>query len=334
MAEAAAQTQGAARDIEFFEQQWKKLRAEIAKVMVGQDDIVEGVLTCLLAGGHVLLEGVPGLGKTILVRTLAQVVHLDFGRIQFTPDLMPADIIGTNLIVEDGAGNKRFEFQRGPLFTNILLADEVNRATPKTQSALLQAMAERHVTVGTKGFELPKIYFVLATQNPLEQEGTYPLPEAQLDRFLYKLEVPFPSLDELDEIMNRTITGHEPDIEAVTDGETLLRLRDIARRVPIAAHIQRFALQVLQSSHPQVPTAPPSIKRFVKAGGSPRGGQAMLAAARVHALLRGATAVRFEDIEAVTRPALRHRVLLNFEGEAEGVDVDELLGDILKSIKR
>jgi MoxR-like ATPase len=321
----------AARESGHFLTQFRKLRAEIGKVIVGQDDIVEGVLTCLLADGHVLLEGVPGLGKTILVRTLAKVVQVDFGRIQFTPDLMPADIIGTNLIVEDSRGKKHFEFQKGPLFTNVLLADEVNRATPKTQSALLQAMAEQRVTVGTNTYVLDDPYFVLATQNPLEMEGTYPLPEAQLDRFMFKLNVAFPTLDELNTIMDRTITGDAPEASAVLGREEILEMRAISRKVPIAPHVQLFALKVLKRSHPDSENAPDSVHRYVKAGGSPRGGQAMLAAARIRALVRGETAVGFDDVESVALPALRHRLLLNFEGEANEISTDDIIRDILET---
>lgn len=324
----------ASQKAEHFHSRFGILRAEIGKVMVGQQDIVDGVLTCLLADGHVLLEGVPGLGKTILVRTLAEVVHLDFARIQFTPDLMPADIIGTNMIVDDGKGGKVFKFQSGPLFTNILLADEVNRATPKTQSALLQAMAERMVTVGTESYRLDPPYFVLATQNPLEQEGTYPLPEAQLDRFMFKLNVGFPELDDLNTIMDRTISGDMPEVSAVMTQKELLELRQVARSVPIARHIQTWALRVLQRTHPTTADAPESVKQFFRAGASPRGGQGMLATARVRALVRGGTSVAFEDIEAVALPTLRHRVLLNFEGEAEGIDPDVVLNEIMQNTKR
>ncbi len=321
----------AAQNESRFHSLYSTVRDEIGKVMVGQEDIVEGVLTCLLADGHVLLEGVPGLGKTILVRTLADVVQLDFGRIQFTPDLMPADIIGTNMIVDAPDGSKSFEFQKGPLFTDLLLADEINRATPKTQSALLQAMAERHVTVGTDSYRLPGVYFVLATQNPLEQEGTYPLPEAQLDRFMFKLNVGFPTLDELDEIMDRTITGTKPTVQSVMGQDELNEMRQIANRVPIAKHIQRYALDVLQRTHSTLEAAPPAVRQYVKAGASPRGGQSILATARIHALIRGETAVGFDDVDAVAMPALRHRVLLNFEGEAEGVDADDIVAEVLKT---
>ena len=317
-----------------FTAQFNALRGEIEKVMVGQEDVVEGVLTCLLADGHVLLEGVPGLGKTILVRTLADAVQLDFARIQFTPDLMPADIIGTNLLVQDETGGRVFRFQKGPVFTHVLLADEVNRATPKTQSALLQAMAERFVTVGTESYQLAPPYFVLATQNPLEQEGTYPLPEAQLDRFMFKLNVGFPSLDELNLIMDRTISGHKPTVEAVIHRDDLLSMRRIARQVPIARHIQTFAMQVLRRTHPTTDDAPASVRKFVKAGASPRGGQAMLATARVRSLVRGESAVSFDDVIHVAPATLRHRILLNFEGEAEGIDTDDIIRDILGSTKR
>lgn len=320
----------AAKDFDTFRASYTKLKSEIQKVIVGHEDIIDGVVTCLLADGHALLEGVPGLGKTILVRTLANVVQLEFSRIQFTPDLMPSDIIGTNLIVEGQGGSKKFEFQRGPVFTNILLADEINRATPKTQSALLQAMAEQQVTVGTNNYNIEPPYFVLATQNPLEQEGTYPLPEAQLDRFMFKLNVAFPKLDELDVIMDRTISGHMPEVQAVVTQDDLLAMRQIAKRVPIASHIQRYALTMLQFTHPTVDDPLDVVRQYIRAGSSPRGGQAILKTARIHALIRGETAVGYEDIVAVLRPSLRHRILLNFEGEAEGVDTDQILAEILE----
>lgn len=320
----------AAQDFDTFRSSYSKLRSEIQKVIVGHENIIDGVVTCLLADGHALLEGVPGLGKTILVRTLANVVQLEFSRIQFTPDLMPSDIIGTNLIVEGEGGSKKFAFQRGPVFTNILLADEINRATPKTQSALLQAMAEQQVTVGINNYNIDPPYFVLATQNPLEQEGTYPLPEAQLDRFMFKLNVAFPKLDELDVIMDRTISGHMPEVQAVVTQDELLGMRQIAKRVPIASHVQRYALMMLQHTHPTVDDPLDVVKQYIRAGSSPRGGQAILKTARIHALIRGETAVGYEDIEAVLRPSLRHRILLNFEGEAEGVDTDEILAEILE----
>ncbi|MBN1947509.1 MAG: MoxR family ATPase [Bradymonadales bacterium] len=329
--EAVAQ---AAERFETFRARFARLTSEIQKVIVGYQEIIEGVLSCLLSDGHVLLEGVPGLGKTILVRTLGEVVQLDFGRIQFTPDLMPADIIGTNLIVQGPDGSRQFQFQRGPLFTHILLADEVNRATPKTQSALLQAMAEGQVTVSTQSYTLCPPYFVIATQNPLEMEGTYPLPEAQLDRFMFKLKVPFPNLEDLNTIMNRTIGGQNPSVSAVTGREELLEMQQVARRIPIAPHIQLYALRLLEKTHPICKQAPGAVKQYVKAGSSPRGGQAILKAARIRALVRGETAVGFEDVQAVALPALRHRILLNFEGEAEGVDTDDIVAQILAETKK
>lgn len=311
-----------------------RLRTEVQKMMVGQTDVIDGVLICLLAGGHVLLEGVPGLGKTLLVRTLAQALDLKFHRIQFTPDLQPKDIIGAIQIARDAQGHEARIFEPGPIFANIVLADEVNRATPRTQSALLEAMAERSVTVGKTTHPLEAPFFVLATQNPLEQDGTYPLPEAQLDRFQFKLHVGFPSLDELDQIMTRTISGEAPKIEGVMTRDELMELRTVAREVGITPSLQRYALTLLQHTHPTVESSPGAVKQYVREGASPRGGQAILSAARIHALMRGEAMVAQEDVLAALKPALRHRVILNFEGEAEGVDRDELLDVIVAETKR
>lgn len=311
-----------------------RLRAEVQKMIVGHGDVIDGVLICLLAGGHVLLEGVPGLGKTLLVRTLSEALALDFQRIQFTPDLQPKDIIGSIQIARAADGEERRIFEPGPVFSNIVLADEVNRATPRTQSALLEAMAERSVTVGKTTHALDQPFFVLATQNPLEQDGTYPLPEAQLDRFQFKLEVQFPSLDELDEIMNRTISGSSPQISPVMTKEELLDLRATCREVGITPSLQRFALRILQSTHPSVEGAPDLVRKYVREGASPRGGQAILSGARIRALMRGEPMVSEADIIACVGPALRHRVILNFEGEAEGVDRDDLIDAIIKQTPR
>ncbi len=326
-----------ARDVEShvaaFTADLRKLRAEIGKMMVGQATIIEGTLMCLLGGGHALLEGVPGLGKTMLVRTIAECLHANFSRIQFTPDLMPADIVGTNVITEDAHGGKRFEFQRGPIFANIVLADEINRATPKTQSALLEAMSEGSVTVAKTTHQLEKPFFVLATQNPLEMEGTYPLPEAQLDRFFFKLVVDFPGRDDLHTIIDRTTTDEVPRLQPVMEKARVLELRDLVRKVPMARAIQDYAVRVLQATHPETAEATPTSKKYLRYGASPRGLQAIILAAKIRALLEGRYAVAIDDIRNVAAPALRHRLILNFEGEAEGVRADAIIAEILKTTR-
>ncbi len=308
----------------------RRLREEMAKMIVGQEEIVEGVITSVLGGGHALLEGVPGLGKTMLVRTLAECVHATFSRIQFTPDLMPADILGTNVIVETPGGGKQFEFQRGPIFANIVLADEINRATPKTQSALLEAMQEGSVTISKNTYILEQPFFVLATQNPLEMEGTYPLPEAQLDRFFFKLKVGFPDRHALHTILDRTTTDEPPVPQPVLDKQRMLEMRHLVRKVPLARNVQDYAVRVLQATHPDTPSATEMTKQYVRYGGSPRGVQAVILAAKIRALLEGRYAVSIDDIRHVAPPALRHRIILNFEGEAEGVDPDQIIADILE----
>jgi MoxR-like ATPase len=284
----------------------------------------------MLAGGHALLEGVPGLGKTMLVRAMAETLHLTFSRIQFTPDLMPADILGTTVIDETQAGLKAFEFRKGPIFANIVLADEINRATPKTQSALLEAMQEHRVSVGKKTHTLDEPFIVLATQNPLEMEGTYPLPEAQLDRFFFKLQVPFPGRDELHAILDLTTGANAGRLEAVLEKSSILEMQKLVRQVPVARHVQDYAIRVVQATHPDGPDAPDLTKRFVRFGASPRGAQAVLLAAKIRALFEGRFAASIDDVRASAVPALRHRVLLNFEGEAEGMKTDQVLADILK----
>jgi len=305
------------------------LRAEVEKVIVGHREVITHVLTGMFAGGHVLLEGVPGLGKTLLIKTLSEGLDLSFSRIQFTPDLMPADIIGTNIIVEDADGRKHFQFQQGPIFAHILLADEINRATPKTQSALLEGMQESAVTVGGATRPLPAPFFVLATQNPIEMEGTYPLPEAQLDRFLFKLRVRYPQIEELNSIIDRTTQSRTATVNRVLGGPDVLAFRELIREVPIASHIRDFASAIVMATHPQWEQAPDIARRFVRYGASPRGAQALVLGAKVRALADGRYNVSLDDIKAMAVPALRHRVILNFEGEAEGVDTDTLISRVV-----
>jgi MoxR-like ATPase len=317
---------------EQFRERYKAVREQIGRVIVGHDEIVHGVLTCLFVGGHCLLEGVPGLGKTLLVRTLAEALSLDFSRIQFTPDLMPADILGTNMVLETPDGKRVFEFQRGPIFTQICLADEINRATPKTQSALLETMQEGTVTAAGTCFELKKPFFVMATQNPIEQEGTYPLPEAQLDRFFFKLLVGYSSREELATIVERTTRGISVTPEKVMDGSEILRWQRLIREVILAEHVQDYIVRLVMATHPERPLALPITNQYLRWGASPRGAQAMALAAKVRALLEGRYNVSFQDVRRVYLPALRHRVILNFEAQAEGIDTDHVLLEILEKL--
>ena len=314
-----------------FRDDYSKLRTEIAKAVVGHEEIVEGVLVCLFAGGHALLEGVPGLGKTLLIRTLSDALHLQFARIQFTPDLMPADITGTTVVVEtDGA--RDFEFRKGPLFAQMVLADEINRATPKTQSALLEAMQEKTVTVGGETHELVKPFFVMATQNPIEQEGTYPLPEAQLDRFFFKLQVGYSGREELMEIIDRTTSGQVSDVNRVLDTEKILLYQQVVREVSISKSVQDYAVRIVLATHPDEQLATPQVKKYLRFGSSPRAAQTLVLGGKVKALLAGRTEVHTEDIASVSLPSLRHRCILNFEAEAEGVTCDDILLNLIETL--
>lgn len=320
--------------IQAFTDTYAALRAEIGKVIVGQEQIVEGTLTALFAGGHVLLEGVPGLGKTLLVRTLSEVLDLSFNRIQFTPDLMPADILGTNIVMETQGGRREFQFQRGPIFAHLILADEINRATPKTQSALLEAMQEHQVTAGGELRPLDEPFFVMATQNPIDQEGTYPLPEAQLDRFFFKILVGYPSADDLTEVLNRTTGGIRTQVGRVLDRDSLAALMNLVRQVPLASHVRDFAVRLVLATHPKTDTAAPVATQYLRFGSSPRGGQTLVLAGKVRALIQGRFNVSFDDIEAAALCALRHRLILNFEAEAEGITTDHIIAQVLKDVPR
>jgi len=320
------------RQVEQFQQNFRVVRDEVSRIIVGNEDNIVGIMTCLLSRGHVLLEGIPGIGKTKLVQTLADVLHLKFARIQFTPDLMPGDIIGTNIVREDNAGRKFLEFQRGPIFANLVLADEINRATPKTQSALLEGMQENSVSAGGQTHPLEQPFFVLATMNPLEMEGTYPLPEAQLDRFFFKLRLGFPTAEGLHEIMDRTTQQLEPQVDRVLGQGEVLEMRETARSVPVARHVQQYAIDVTLATHPESERATEMTKRFVRFGSSPRGTQALILGGKVNALLNDRVHVACEDVRTVALNALRHRLLLNFDAEAERVDADAILNDILQRV--
>jgi MoxR-like ATPase len=317
---------------EEFRSRYDSVFEQISRVIVGHEEIVHGVLTCLMVGGHCLLEGVPGLGKTLLVRTLAKTFDLDFNRIQFTPDLMPADILGTNMIVESAEGHRAFEFQRGPIFTQICLADEINRATPKTQSAMLETMQEGTVTASGTRFELKQPFFVLATQNPIEQEGTYPLPEAQLDRFFFKLVVGYSTREQLATIIDRTTRGITIEPEKVMDGAEIIRWQQLIREVILASHVQDYIVRLTLATHPDGEFALPVTNEYLRWGASPRGAQSLSLAAKVRALLEGRYNVSYEDVRRAYLPAMRHRVILNFEAEAEGITTDHVLLEILEKL--
>ena len=315
-----------------FRQRYQTVKDEIGKVIVGHDEIVHGVLTSLMIGGHCLLEGAPGLGKTLLVSTLSKALNLQSNRIQFTPDLMPADILGTNMVVELPDGKREFQFQKGPIFTQICLADEINRATPKTQSAMLETMQEGTVTASGHRYVLDKPFFVLATQNPIEQEGTYPLPEAQLDRFLFKLLVDYSTREELAMILDRTTKGYQVEVGTVMDGREILQWQALIRQVILADHLRDYICRLTLATHPEGPYAMPITNQFIRWGASPRGAQTMALAAKVRALLEGRFNVSFEDVRRVLLPALRHRIVPNFEAQAEGITADQILREILEQV--
>lgn len=320
------------RDFKEFNDKFISIKEEIQRAIIGQEELIEKVLIAMLCEGNVLLEGVPGLGKTQLVKTIGQVLNLDFSRIQFTPDLMPADVLGTNIIVHDESGRNRFEFEEGPVFTNILLADEINRATPKTQSAMLQCMQEKMVTAGNKTRELSKPFFVLATQNPIEMEGTYPLPEAQMDRFLFKLNVKFPNLDELSRIVNLTTQRDEITLRKISNREDLLKMISISKEIPVSEAVLEYAMKLVLYTHPKNEISPEGTKKYVRFGSSPRGAQAIIKAAKVKALVDGRFNVSFDDVKYVSMPALRHRIILNFEAMSDNVDSDYIINEILNHI--
>ncbi|MCE7946424.1 MAG: MoxR family ATPase [Chloroflexi bacterium CFX4] len=322
----------AALSVEEFQETVAAITREVSKVIVGQDEVVRYVLMCVITGSHALLEGVPGLGKTTLVRALATALNLQFARIQFTPDLMPADVTGTNIMEEEETGRRVFRFQPGPVFANLVLADEINRATPKTQSALLEAMQEKTVTVANRTYKLEPPFFVLATQNPLEMEGTYPLPEAQLDRFMFKIDVGFPSAEELVSILNRTTGGDTDQPQSVADGARIIEMGKVARNVPIATHLSEYVARLIVNSHPDQISAPEMVKKYVRYGASPRGAQSLILGAKLQALFSGRFNVSFEDVRRVARAALRHRMLLNFEGQAEGISTDRIIDDMLQKV--
>ena len=319
-------------DIVEFQENFNKLEEEIGKIMVGQRDIIQNTIACLLAGGNVLLEGVPGLGKTVLVKSLAAACELNFSRIQFTPDLMPADIIGTDVVIENDDGHRQFEFRPGPIHSQIILADEINRATPKTQSSMLEAMQEKQVTSGRNTYKMEEPFFVLATQNPIEMDGTYPLPEAQLDRFLFKLVVNMASREELKEVLVRTTESKRIVLNPVINGETVIKMKELILSLMCADNIKDFVVRLVLATHPDSEFSTPMVKKYVRYGSSPRGAQALTISGKVYAAIEGRPQVGFEDIRRAAYPALRHRILLNFEGEAERIDTDKIIDEILSSV--
>ena len=321
-----------AQSIDQFRDRFSRITQEVARRIVGHDEIVNGTVTSLLAGGHVLLEGIPGVGKTSLVHTLADALHLKFSRIQFTPDLMPADIVGTNIVQEHSHGGTFFEFQPGPIFANVVLADEINRATPKTQSALLEAMQDVSVSVGKTTYPLEQPFLVMATQNPIEMEGTYPLPEAQLDRFFFKLKVTYPGEEAMHEILDRTTRETDRTVTRVVDGPEIMEMRRVARSVPIARPVQAYAIRLTLGSHPGSPYATPLVTRYVRYGASPRAAQALVLAGKIQGINRGQAFVSIDDIRSAALPALRHRILLNFEGEADEVNTDTIVNELIASV--
>jgi MoxR-like ATPase len=321
-----------ADDIQRLRGTVEALEHEVARIIVGQDLVIRGVTIALLAGGHVLLEGLPGLGKTLLVRSIARALCLQYSRVQFTPDLMPADILGTNILLDTQQGGRAFQFQPGPIFANLVLADEINRATPRTQSALLEAMQERAVSIGTTSHPLPQPFFVLATQNPIELEGTYPLPEAELDRFFFKLHVGFPTRAELSRIIERTTGPRLEPPATVTDGASVLELQEIVREIPVASHVADYAVRLVLASHPDLPETTETARRNVRFGASPRAAQAMILAGKIHAVLAGRVNVAFDDVRRVALPALRHRVILNYEAEAQGLTTDRVIAELLAAV--
>ena len=329
-----AKAKSATKQATQFREAYDKIKDEISKMMVGQDDVIDGVLTALMAGGHVLLEGVPGLGKTMLVRSLGEALDLNFSRIQFTPDMMPADIQGTSVLVEKSGGGQQVEFREGPLVANVVLADEINRATPKTQSALLEAMQEKQLTVGNRTIKLEEPYCVMATQNPVEQEGTYPLPEAQLDRFLFKLVVGYPQESEYHEILDRTTSSEEVSIAHVSSGKEITKLREVVRSVPVPEHVQSYAVRLVMGTQPDSEYAPTLVNDYVSLGSSPRGAQSLLLAGKVRALVAGRFAVSCDDVKEIALSALRHRVMVNFHGISEGVTPDHVIEAVLAAVKQ
>ncbi len=324
----------AQKNAEKFKATYEKIKAQVCNAMVGQEDAVDGVLTAMFAGGHVLLEGVPGLGKTLLVRSLGEAVHLEFSRIQFTPDMMPADIVGTSVLVEQEGGGHEVQFQEGPIVANIVLADEINRATPKTQSALLEAMQEKQVSVGRKTIVLQEPYCVMATQNPVEQEGTYPLPEAQLDRFLFKLVVGYPTESEYHDILDRTVGADEMKVKPVSKGPEILRLRKVVRQVPVPDHVRTYAVRLVMATQPDSEYAPQLVQDNVALGSSPRGAQGLLLAGKVRALLGDRFAVSTDDIARAAHDVLRHRLIVNFQGQADGVTPDAVIDAVLSTVTK